>query len=230
MVVPIQGGLVRVLADSSDCCVRWGADGFIYYSADDRTIRRVPASGGQVEQVTERSAEDDGTHGYFQILRGGEVGVFTVWSTPRRIEAMDMSTGRRVVLTEGVHSYVTRTGHLVFATVDGRLLAAPFDEKTMELSGAPIPLVDGIGVNVGDAPMYSLSESGTLFYWTGGQATAQRQLAVVHLTDSTEVLALTPQGFGGPRWSPDGSSVAYHGDDTGSRQVFTYDIESETMT
>ena len=229
MVVPIQGGLVRVLADSSDCCVRWGVDGFIYYSADDRTIRRVPASGGQVEQVTERSAENDGSHGYFQILPGGAVGVFTVWATPRRIEAMDMATGRRVVLTEGVRSYVTPTGHLVFASVDGRLFAASFDEKGMELSQTPVPLIDGIGVGLGDDVMYSLSESGTLVYWTGsGQRMAQRRLAVVYLADSTEVLSLTPQRFGGPRWSPDGNSIAYFGDDTGTRQVFTYDIESET--
>ena len=165
-VAPLQGGLVRALAESAFCCIRWGVDGFLYYSADDRTIRRVPASGGQVEQITEYSTEGEADHGYFQILPGGEVGVFTVWTPdPARIEAMDMASGRRVVLTEGVRSYVTPTGHLVFASLDGRLLAAPFDDKAMELTSAPVPLVEDLGVNaLGDA-MYSLSNSGDLAYW-----------------------------------------------------------------
>ena len=46
-VAPLGGGVGRTLADSADCCARWGPDGFIYYSPLRRNINRVPATGGQ---------------------------------------------------------------------------------------------------------------------------------------------------------------------------------------
>ncbi len=100
-VAPLGGGVVRTLADSALCCSRWGPDGFIYYSpVGVRNINRVPATGGAVEVVTTRDQEGDGQHGDFQVLPGGEVGVFTVGFIPEpRIEAMRLSTGERKVLT-----------------------------------------------------------------------------------------------------------------------------------
>ena len=213
MVAPLQGGLVRTLAESAYCCPRWGVDGFLYYSAADRTIRRVPASGGQVEQITEGSGEGDGSHAYFQILPGGEVGVFTVWSTPGRIEAMDMASGRRVVLTEGIRQYVTPTGHLVFASADGRLFAAPFDDKAMELTSAPVPLVENLGItNLGEA-MYDLSNSGDLVYW---RVPGRGQSEFVWVSRSGEITQVDPgwmftPGVGNQSWSlsPNDTRLAF---------------------
>jgi len=54
-----------------------------------RNIRRVPETGGAVEEVTTR---EGGTQGDFQILADGDVGVFTGdWGVPR----IDASLGRR---------------------------------------------------------------------------------------------------------------------------------------
>jgi eukaryotic-like serine/threonine-protein kinase len=79
-VTPLAGGLVRTLADSAGCCSRWGPDGYIYFSDLIRSVRRVPVEGGPVEQITDRIAAGDGNNGYFQVLPGGEVGVFTARS------------------------------------------------------------------------------------------------------------------------------------------------------
>jgi len=167
-VAPLGGGVVRTLADSAVCCSRWGPDGFIYYSAFGRAINRVPATGGAVEVVTRNDQEGDGNHGDFQVLPGGDVGVFTVWeSLDSRIEAMRLSTGERKVLTPGIKPYVTPMGHLVFASVDGQILAAPFDAKNMELTGGAVSLVEGVFVTVNAYPIYSLSPTGTLVYLAG---------------------------------------------------------------
>ena len=214
MVSPLQGGLVRTLTDGVHCCLRWGEDGFVYYSAADRTIKRVPAAGGEVEQVTEFMAENDGPHGYFQVLPESGVGVFTVWSVPRRIDAMDLDTGRRVSLTEGLRSYVTSTGHLVFASMDGVLLAAGFDAKTMSLTSAPVPMVEGVGItNTSDA-MYSLSTSGDLVYWQTPAVASQSEF--VWVDRSGQVTPVDPgwtfsAGTGNYFWrlSPDDSRIAY---------------------
>jgi Tol biopolymer transport system component len=96
------------------------------------------------------------------------VGVFTVWEAPPfRIEAIRISTGERKVLTPGFKSYVTSTGHLVFASQDGEILAAPFDAENMELTGAAVPLVEGVSLDANAYPIFSLSESGALVYLTG---------------------------------------------------------------
>ena len=126
-VVPLAGGVVRTLADPAGrCCISWGPDGFIYYSpVPERNIRRVLATGGADEVVTERGEEV--FHGFFQLLPGGEVAVFSTTIPPYRVEAMRMSTGERKVITEGVKPYYTYTGHLVFAGPDGQIVAAPFD-------------------------------------------------------------------------------------------------------
>ena len=106
-VSPLQGGVIRTLTDSASCCARWGTDGFIYFSpVGPRSIRRVPEQGGPVEAVTERQGDGDGAHGDFQVLSGGRSGVFTVWGPDfDRIEALDMETGERSVVTPGINPY-----------------------------------------------------------------------------------------------------------------------------
>ena len=217
-VAPLSGGVVRTLADSASCCTRWGSDGFIYYSGGaELHTKRVPATGGAVEVMTRREQEqerDDGQHTDFQMLPGGDVGVFTVWGTQTfRIEAMRMATGERKVLTPGTKSYVTSTGHLVFASQDGEILAAPFDAKNMELTGAAVPLVEGVLVNTNQYPIYSLSESGTLVYMTGS---AGGRSELVWVTRSGQATPASPgHTFSldtnwGLRLSPDETRVAFN--------------------
>ena len=181
-VAPLQGGVVRTLADSALCCSRWGPDGFIYYSPFDRTIKRVPAQGGAVEPITKRDQEGDGPHGDFQVLPGGEIAVFTVWGDPDRIDAMRLATGERKTLAPGVKPYVTPTGHLIFASLEGRILAAPLDIDGMELTGAPVPIVEGVVVSSNDYPFYSVSQTGTLVYWSGDTSTGGREFVWVERT------------------------------------------------
>jgi hypothetical protein len=122
--------------------MRWGTDGFVYYSpVGVRNIRRVPETGGAVEEVTTWKG---GTQGDFQILADGDVGVFTGdWSVPR-IDAIRLSTGERKPLTTGVRPYVTPTGHVVFASLEGQILAAPFVAVARELTGPAVPVVYGV--------------------------------------------------------------------------------------
>jgi len=214
-VAPLGGGVVRTLADSAFCCPRWGPDGYLYYSPTDRTIRRILATGGTSEQVTSRNAEGDGPHGDFQVLPDGDVAIFSVWGTPQRIEAMRLSTGERKVLAPGIKPYVTATGHLVFGSLEGQILAAPIDPEQMELTGAPVPLVEGMYVSPNQYPSFALSEDGgTLVYWTGAGGLAG-QIQMVQVTRSGDATPIDPdwtitRGDVNTSWSlsPDGTRLA----------------------
>jgi serine/threonine-protein kinase len=211
-VAPLAGGLIRTLSQTANCCGRWGGDGFIYYTSTNRNIERVPVLGGTVEEVTTLEP-DDNQHAYFQVLAGGDAALFTVFSAPSRVEAVRLSSGERHVVTPGMRSYLTSTGHLVFASPDGRLLAAPFDAGALQMSGTPVPVVDNLSIPAGD-PAYVLSDNGTLLYWSGPASSVRAEF--VWVTRGGVVSPVDPSwtfnpGGANVGWSlsPDGTRLAF---------------------
>jgi serine/threonine protein kinase len=212
-VAPLAGGLIRTLAEGASCCGRWGGDGWFYYSTGEGYIERVPVDGGAVEQVTTLAPEDGGQHAYFHPLPGGKWGLFSVFTQPESIEAMDLSTGERHVVVAGMRSYYTSSGHLVFGNADGRLLAARFDAKKAEIVGQPVPVIEGVTIRNGDVA-YSLADNGTLLYWQGPASSGQAEF--VWVTRNGTATPVDPgwtfdPGAGGYGWrlSPDGTRLAY---------------------
>ena len=213
-VSPLGGGIVRILAEAAGCCARWGSDGFVYFAGPENTIQRVPIGGGEVEDITTRRPENDDEHGYFQVLPDGDSGVFSVVTTPPRLESYRISTGERKVITTGLRGYVTSTGHLVFGTLEGQILAAPFDSDAMELTGDPVPLVQGVGVSSSQDVMFTLSDNGTLLYWSAPASAAESEM--IWVSRSGDVTPVDPDFTFNPggdnhwwRLSPDGERVAY---------------------
>jgi serine/threonine-protein kinase len=211
-VAPLAGGLIRTLSESANCCARWGGDGFLYYTSVDRNIERVPVLGGAVEDVT-TFEPDDGQHSYFQVLPGGETAVFTVFAASPRIEAFHFATGERHVVTPGMRAYATTTGHLVFASPDGRLLAARFDARALEIIGAPVPVVDDLSIPQSD-PAYALAENGTLLYWSGPASSVRAEFVWVTregLVTPVDATWTFNPGTANVGWSlsPDGTRLAY---------------------
>ncbi len=214
-VAPLAGGLTRTLAENALCCGRWGGDGYFYFTnaVGIGTIQRVPVAGGTPEDVTAATPDNDGQHAYFQPLPGGRAGIFTVFSSPPRIEAIRLSTGERSVVTPGMRAYYTSTGHLVFASTDGRILAAPFDVDELALTSPPVPVVENVSIPSAD-PAFALSANGTLLYWQGPASASKAEFA--WLNDDGNVSALGSSwsfdpGAANYSWSlsPDGTRLAY---------------------
>jgi serine/threonine-protein kinase len=213
-VTPITGGVVRSVTDSVNCCVRWGTDGYLYYSNVRQGISRVASEGGSVETVTEVTPDAGEFHGYLVISPDPDVAVMTVWGTPHRLEAVRLSSGERSVLSAGVRPYFTEEGFLVFATLEGQIMATRLDTKTLALDGPAVPLVDGVRVD-GDAdPFYSVARNGTLLYWTGA-STAGNDGRVVRVDRTGQVTPVDPSWLFNPgtpevalALSPDGQRLA----------------------
>ena len=57
--------------------------------------------------------------------------------------ALDTGTVTRLGLT-GVSPHDAPSGHLVYATGDGVISAVPFDVDSLQVSGGPVPLLEGV--------------------------------------------------------------------------------------
>ena len=62
------------------------------------------------------------------------------------------------------------SGHVVYTAPDGSLMGVPFDLGSLELTGTPVALLQGVAVSTNSRSQFALSETGTLVFVSGGQA------------------------------------------------------------
>jgi len=196
----------------------WGGDGYIYFPGPDSTIHRIAESlSGEITRLGIDRRSGDGMQRHLRKLPNFEKAIFAVDGDPPRIEGIDLETGERVVLHEGgLQPHVTSTGHLVFASTDGRILAASLDPRRLEIGPVVTVVGEAVSADMGAGSTgqvgWSLSSDGTLGYWEA-QPMAAQTLAWVSTTG--EVSEVDPAwGFNAstrPEWdlSPSGSLVAF---------------------
>jgi serine/threonine-protein kinase len=195
----------------------WGADGFIYADGVGASpLLRVSATGGIPERVgTLDSAQAESSHHWPHALPGGRGVLFTVSHgsltdlSQLDIAVLDIETGAHEILVRGVAARYAPTGHLVYVTADGSLMAAPFDENALELTGPAVALTEGIALRLAGSIDVALSGTGTLAYVTGGVAEEPNEMVWV---DREGREAPIDPGWVGefytPAISPDGSRLA----------------------
>jgi hypothetical protein len=111
--------------------------------------------------------------------------------------------------------------------VGGILLGVPFDPVRLQISGAPVPVIEGVrrSNNTG-AVHFSSSDNGALVY-VPGPAYASRASATLALVDRdghAELLKLPPGPYEHPRLSPDGTTIVYGTDDGKDADVAVLDL------
>ena len=147
-IAPIGGAAVTLCDATNPFGASWGSDDTIVYG-QAKGIMRVSANGGTPELVVPTEALEQ-VHGP-QMLPGGEWVLFTLtratggtrWDEAQ-IVVQSLESGERKILWEGGSDgrYVP-TGHLVYALEDV-LFALPFDLTSLEVSGGPVPIVEGV--------------------------------------------------------------------------------------
>ncbi len=137
----------------------WGHDGTIVFGQRPG-IWRVSEAGGTPEELT-------GVQSGFrpQILPGGKAVVFeNREERPISIWVFSLETGEeKVLIQRGNYPRYSPTGHLIYA-LDEKLLAAPFDLKTLKLTGDSTPVLEGFWRLQEGLQQYSIWENGTLAY------------------------------------------------------------------
>ena len=214
--VSLDGGPVLTLSDSVNSTGgEWGTDGFIYVEGDSGIIR-MPSSGGAAELIYNALGRKEVGAEWPVLLPGARGLVFRTRRANQaaadfQIVAMKLPHGDPKVLMRGVYARYSPSGHLLVATAEGKLLAVPFDPEKLEVTGSPIGLLEGIGVEgTGFSINLALSENGTLVYTTGGATGSRRPVWVGRDGAESPVdPAWQPQGtVANFALSPDGRALA----------------------
>ena len=120
---------------------------------------------------------------------------------------LDTGTVRRLGVPGSSPRYVS-TGHLVFAASDGSVQAVPFDDKSLEVTGPPVRVVEGVAMHYSGAAHFTVSEAGHLAYIPGPPESALRSLVWVERDGREEALDGQPRAFEVVRFSLDGTRLA----------------------
>jgi hypothetical protein len=203
----------------------------------------VSALGGEPVALS-NPGPDEFAYRLPHMLPEGNAVLFTIaraafrWDDAQ-IAVRSLATGeQKVLLTGGADARYVSSGHLVFAR-RGTVVAAPFDPSRLELTGAPVVLVDGVmhsinQLNAGTdsgAAHFSVSNRGALVYATGGiRPDPRRMLVWMDRNGSSEPLPIQPGTYLGPRLAPVEKRVAVFTGLSRASRVWTLDLETGAMT
>jgi serine/threonine-protein kinase len=170
--IPLEGGPAVTLADSAvPYGIAWLEDGTIVYpryAGGAFDLWRVSEDGGGATLLWR--ADSTGALALPSPLPGGRGVVVTrfVGSGLPSLWAVDIRSGdARHLLTGALSAQYLPSGHLIYARADGALLALPFDAKSLEVRGTPIPIMDGVEISFGLLPQFAVAMDGTLLVRTG---------------------------------------------------------------
>ena len=130
----------------------------------------------------------------FLFAIGGQAGAA---STPARRAAAASTPPRWInkivkrVLSDGAYSVYVEPGFLMFVRQQ-TLMAIPFDNKTLEVSGTPQPVAERVR-----GGLFSVASNGTIVYRSGGDATVQLSWFMRdgrRLGDGRHARAVSPDG------------------------------------
>ncbi len=167
-----------------------------------------------------------------EILPGGEAVLFTIIRGPvdsAQIAVLSFdSRETKVLVPGGSNPRYAPTGHIVYG-VGGTLRAVPFDLERLEVTGDPVPVLEGVMTKSTGAANFGISQSGSLVYIAGPASGVERTLVWVERDGNEEALAAEPRACTYPRVSPDGTRLALDVRDQ-ENDIWIWDFVRETLT
>ena len=199
-----------------------------------RHMFSIPATGGTTKMVVPLdTAHGEESQRYPLVLDDGETVVFTSWHgnvAASQLGVLTRSTGkvRFLDLPGSTCPLAVVEGKLIYASATGSLMAVPFDARSARVTGAPVPVLDGVSLNpVNGGVAAAISANGSLVYQTG---VSTSQLVLAELNGRAEVVVSEAKNYSFPRFSRDGKRIAFGVTTTTSTDVWLYDIAARTPT
>ena len=234
--VSVRGGAALTLgAAAFPRGASWTSQGTIIFApSGDTVIQQVTDAGSPLQPIT-RLVKGDVNQRWPEFLPGGKAVLFVAGGTASNsasghIAAQSVETGQRLDLTQGgTYPKYAPSGHLIYVE-SGSLMALPFDPRQLAVTGAAVPVVEGVLQSpTNGGAQYSFSSTGSLVYVAGGIQSAQRKIVWVSRNGAEQPLAAPAHAYRAPRLSPDGRRVAVS-IEAQETQIWQYDLSRETLT
>ena len=238
--VATTGGPVSTIV--ADARVRygapsWGDDGSIIYTNGFNQLSRIAAPGEEPTSLTDSTTFRFAGSPVF--LPGSRAVLMTgasqsTSSAPNfnfgELYVIEIATGKAKRLVENARrGWYLPGGYLAYATEDGALFGVRFDLRTLQVSGSPVALLDGIMTGLGGRARVAVaSQSGTMAYLPGSMSD-DAVIVQVDRAGREQVILSKAAPYAVPRISPDGRRILVSMPDTkGYPQVWIHDRASTT--
>ncbi len=174
--IPSAGGASLKLADSVDPIYNRGAwleDGsIVYYDLKTHTLRRLNAGDATAKVIVSPAMLDQRYPWLPTPLPDARGILFTAHLTqcvgpvgcrPSRVYVYDARRDSiRALFDDAIGAWYVPTGHVLYLTSAGTLMAVKWDNTALAPTGRPVPVLDGI-----QAPGFQVSGEGTAYYVLG---------------------------------------------------------------
>jgi len=242
-VVPVSGGPPITLSSpgvGSGGGGAWAPDGWIYFDSPGG-FSRVRGDGGTPELFIplDTAAHEIG-HAWPAALPNNKG---LLYRSRRNLDpadfdlvAYDFATKERHVLTKGLLARYVAPGYLVFLRADGAVMAAPFDQDKLRLTGPAVPLFEGVMTKPFGSADIAVSATGTLVYVPGLASSGGGVAELVMVSREGVISPLNPQVSYNPAnnaaisLSPDGSRVAFELIGASSPDIWIKQLPSGPMS
>jgi len=228
--ISVTGGAPLTLANMAEPRgASWAAGGIIVYSPGvSSPLLKISDAGGVSKPVTHLE-KDEGWQYWPEVLPDGKAVLFQTASSNSGIVMHSLATSeRRDVIPGGTFPRYAASEHLIYAQ-EGNLMAAPFDLQRLQVTGAAVPVIEGVlSLPTNGATQYGVSSSGALVY-IPGRPTGARSLVWVSRNGTAQILPAPPRNYQNPRVSPDGRRVAVSITEQDT-QTWLYDFARDTLT
>jgi len=196
---------------------------------------RISAAGGDAEILTTPdTARGEVDHVYPDFLPGDRAVLFAITKDQgidnSQIALLDLETGEyRVLIQGGNHPRYSASGHIVYG-VAGTLRAVRFDLASLEVTGNPVPVLDGVVTQESGSAGFNVATNGTLVYVSGVGYGVSNTLVWVGRDGREEPLDLAPGIYRDPVVSPDGTRVALSAAEGQTEAAWVWSLLSRTLT
>ena len=211
----------------------WSSTGVIVVGGNTE-LYTIPDGGGPPRDLVKPNrAEGDFTVSVPVVDDANGVVLYSMQAntsmTSAKIAMASLRTGERVVLDAvGPQPLGIVDGVLTYVTVGGLIMGAPIDVRAKKLTGTPVQLATDVAINnTTGLARAALARNGTLFYQSGTQSS---QVMSVSADGSAHAMMAEPREYAFPRVSPDGRRLAVAVGESGRRDVWLFELSSQTPT
>ncbi len=231
----LTSGNIATIGEIDRNSFSWGPDDHLYVTSNDG-LARVNVKTGTMDTLFVAPPDAQIAMRWPDALPNGRAVLVTLVreGTPH-LYAYSLARDTLVDLgAPGLYPRFVNGGWIAYALVSGTLVAAPFDDRALRLTGPAVPIAERVRLGPAYPIKGAIARSGTVAFLPGDESTLN-DLVVLNRAgvELQRVQSPSNLGFSHLRFSPDGRRIA-----AGSvsfvqrteRNIWLYDLAARTLS